>query len=172
MIVTKDEALYNRARAYHDHGHEYNSNNISRGEEKALLTGFNYRMTELHATIGLVQLSKLDYILERHRENKKKLKEILSDFRFPFRRLSDEDGELADVLIFFLESPEQAIRFATKMKKSGLGTKNLPDAIRWHFSKHWKHMFDEYNFYPDSGKLWKKFRVSLSVLLQFQSLLI
>ena len=22
--------------------------------------------------------------------------------------------------------------------------------------KHWKHMFDEYNFYPDSGKLWKK----------------
>ena len=71
MIVTKDEALYNRARAYHDHGHEYNSNNISRGEEKALLTGFNYRMTELHATIGLVQLSKLDYILERHRENKK-----------------------------------------------------------------------------------------------------
>jgi 8-amino-3,8-dideoxy-alpha-D-manno-octulosonate transaminase len=22
-----------------------------------------------------------------------------------------------------------------------LGTKNLPEAIRWHFSKHWEHLF-------------------------------
>ena len=53
MVVTSKNSLFLRARSYHDHGHEY-SNDLQRGEENALLTGFNYRMTELQATIGLI----------------------------------------------------------------------------------------------------------------------
>jgi dTDP-4-amino-4,6-dideoxygalactose transaminase len=26
------------------------------------------------------------------------------------------------------------------MRAKGLGTKNLPDAIGWHFAKHWSHV--------------------------------
>ena len=29
------------------------------------------------------------------------------------------------------------------MKKQGLGTKNLPDAISWHFAAYWSHIFSE-----------------------------
>ena len=29
------------------------------------------------------------------------------------------------------------------MKKQGIGTKNLPDAIRWHFAAYWSHIFSE-----------------------------
>lgn len=155
MVLTNQKSLFLLARAYHDHGHEY-STTIPRGEEKALLTGFNYRMTELQATIGLIQLSKLDYILKKQRANKKLLKEILSDFSHPFRRLSDEKGEIGDSLIFFMETPEIASRFANEMKKLGYGTKNLPDAVRWHFCKHWHHMFKEYNFYNDFKNRWQK----------------
>jgi 8-amino-3,8-dideoxy-alpha-D-manno-octulosonate transaminase len=146
MVVTSDESIYLRARAYHDHGHEY-STTVGRGAEAALLTGFNYRMNELQGAIGLVQLGKLDGMNNATRENKRKLKERLKNLKFQFRTLADEQGELGDALIFYLESAQAAQAFAQKMSEKGLGTKNLPDAIRWHFAKHWRHMFEEYDFY-------------------------
>ena len=142
MVVTADEDLFIRARAYHDHGHEYSST-IGRAEEGALLPGFNFRMTELQGAIGLVQLSKLDMILEKQRNNKQLLKNLLKDCPFKFRKILDVDGDIGDALVFFLETADQTNRFIGKLREAGLGTKNLPDAIRWHFSKHWQHLFLE-----------------------------
>jgi 8-amino-3,8-dideoxy-alpha-D-manno-octulosonate transaminase len=152
MVITSNEEFYTRARAYHDHGHEY-STSLGRGEEGALMAGFNYRMTELQGAIGLVQLSKLDMILENQRINKRKMKGQLKDLPFSFRKIVDEEGELGDTIVFYLDSREQASEFVGRMKEAGLGTKNLPDAIRWHFARHWEHMFSEYGFYE---KTWKK----------------
>jgi dTDP-4-amino-4,6-dideoxygalactose transaminase len=42
------------------------------------------------------------------------------------------------------------------MAEESLATKNLPDAIKWHFAKHWKHMFQEYDFYHDNLSHWEK----------------
>ena len=36
------------------------------------------------------------------------------------------------------------------MKREGLSTKNVPDAIRWHFAKHWSHMFQKYGWYRET----------------------
>jgi 8-amino-3,8-dideoxy-alpha-D-manno-octulosonate transaminase len=149
MVITSNKNFYIHARAFHDHGHEY-STTLSRGEEGALMRGFNYRMTELQAAIGLVQLSKLDMIVKSQRENKKRLKRAIRSLPFDFRKIPDPEGDIGDSVIFFLEKREQAKIFSEKMKEAGLGTKNLPDAIRWHFAKHWKHIFDEAN------ERWKK----------------
>ena len=140
MVVTADENLFIRARSYHDHGHEYNSSK-GRDEEGALLPGFNFRMTELQGAIGLVQLSKLDMILEKQRQNKKLLKNALRDCPFQFRKICDANGDIGDALVFFLDTVDQTNRFVEKIKEAGLGTKNLPDAIRWHFAKYWEHLF-------------------------------
>lgn len=150
MIVTGSKDLFVKARAYHDHGHEY-STTVGRGEEGAIGEGFNYRMTELHGAIGLVQLGKLDMILSSQRANKAKLKKKLVDGGFPFkyRRILDE-GELGDSLIFTLKNRTQTQAFLTAMKREGLGTKNIPDAIRWHFAKYWSHMFEKYGWYRNS----------------------
>jgi len=156
MVVTNNPDIFTRARAYHDHGHEY-SKTVGRAAEKALLTGFNYRMNEIQGAIGLVQLSKLDMILEKQRDNKKKLKAALAELPYKFRKINDDAGELGDCIVFFLDSKEKAAVFAKKMGEHGLGTKNLPDAIYWHFSRHWKHMFEEYGFYKDTWeKEWEK----------------
>lgn len=156
MVVTSNKDFYIRARAYHDHGHEY-STSLGRGEEGALMTGFNYRMTELQGSIGLVQLSKLDMILENQRKNKRKLINLLKVLPFKFRKILDKEGELGDTIVFFLDSKEQAKKFALSLKKARLGTKNLPDAINWHFAKHWKHMFKEYGFYEHTYETqWEK----------------
>ena len=81
----------------------------------------------------------------------------LKDLPFQFRKILDAEGELGDTIVFYLDSKEQAKDFALKMKKAGLGTKNLPDAINWHFAKHWKHMYREHGFYENTWETqWKK----------------
>lgn len=156
MVVTRDEAIYMRSRAFHDHGHEY-STTIGRGQEGALMVGFNYRMTELQGAIGLVQLKKLDMILGAQRENKRKLKSLLVDLPVVFRRILDEEGELADAIVFFLESKDLATKFAQRMGQAGLGTKNLPDAMNWHFAGRWEHMRDRLPASPEPWQArWRK----------------
>ena len=150
MVVTADEALFRRARAYHDHGHEY-STTVGRGTEGAIGEGFNYRLTELQGAIGIVQLGKLDMILSSQRANKAKLKQKLIENGFPvqYRQILDA-GELGDTLIFRLKDRAQTQAFLDGMKRVGLSTKNVPDAIRWHFAKHWSHMFQKYGWYRET----------------------
>ncbi|MFC1674058.1 DegT/DnrJ/EryC1/StrS family aminotransferase [Pseudomonadota bacterium] len=64
MVVTDDLATFELARGAHDHGHEY-STTIGRGQEGAVCTGFNFRMSELQAAVGIAQMGKLDMILDR-----------------------------------------------------------------------------------------------------------
>jgi 8-amino-3,8-dideoxy-alpha-D-manno-octulosonate transaminase len=150
MIVTSNRDLFVRARAYHDHGHEY-STTVGRGEEGAIGEGFNYRMTELQGAIGIVQLGKLDGILAAQRANKAALLRALEKGGFPFRfRKILDHGELGDALIFLLGDRAQTQAFLAGMKREGLGTKNVPDAIRWHFAKHWSHMFEKHGWYCDA----------------------
>ncbi len=156
MVLSNDEQLYINARSYHDHGHEY-STTIGRGEEGALCRGFNYRMTELHAAIGLVQLKKLDMIIKAQRANKAKMMTGLKDLGVPFRKSLDPAGDIGDTIVFYMPDRARCDKFVTAMGAAGLGTKNLPDAIRWHFSKHWAHMLNDHPIY--GGKLdtaWEK----------------
>ncbi len=161
MVVTNNKNMFVTARAYHDHGHEY-STTKGRGVEDAFCTGFNYRMSELQAAFGLAQFKKLDIILKLQKENQIKLKEAIKDIGFEFREIPDADGDIGDSIVFFLDTKEQAQKFVKKMGEVGLGTKNLPDAIKWHFAKHWQHMFKEYDFYNDGKNHWEKSEEILS----------
>lgn len=152
MVITNNERHFLDARSYHDHGHEY-STEKSRGEEGAIGVGFNYRMMELQGCIGIVQLSKLDTILKMQRKNKKRLKQQLvsSNKDWRFRKILDE-GEIGDSLIFRLPDTKTTELFVSKMKEYKLGTKNIPDAMRWHFSKYWEHMFNKFGCYSKNYK--------------------
>lgn len=149
MVVTNDYGTFERARAYHDHGHEY-STTVGRGEEGAIGEGFNYRMTELQGAIGIVQLGKLDSIVNAQRQNKAKLTALICELGIRGRRINDESGELGDAVVMFFDDRQTSARFLAGLKREGLGTKNVPDAMRWHFAKHWSHMFEKYGWYRDS----------------------
>ena len=161
MVITNNRKLYTQARAYHDHGHEY-SQTKGRAIEKAIRTGFNYRMTEVQAAIGLVQLSKLDSLIKLQVNNKKIIKTALQNLPIRFREIPNPEGDIGDSVIFFTETKKQAIEIVKKLLENGIGTKNLPDALKWHFAKYWKHMFKEYNFYNDNKNHWKKSEKILS----------
>lgn len=73
MLVTNDESLAARADVLRNHGASISEEQRHHGPQPYLLAsfdelGFNYRMTDLQAAIGLVQLAKLDtFITERDR---------------------------------------------------------------------------------------------------------
>ncbi|MCX6706689.1 MAG: DegT/DnrJ/EryC1/StrS family aminotransferase, partial [Candidatus Woesearchaeota archaeon] len=157
-LVTDDSSIFLRSREYSDHGHEYNPK-FPRGEDTRATWGFNYKVTELHGAIGLAQLKKMDYVLQKQQENKKKIKDGLKDIKnIEFREIPDAEGDAGDTLIFFLETREKAKKFAELLSKKGIGTKNLPDAINWHFAGTWTHIFKDYPEYKGKNleDVWKQ----------------
>ena len=158
VLVTDNKEIYLRAREYSDHGHEQNPD-VPRGEDTRSYWGFNYKMTELQGAVGLAQLKKLDYILEKQRNHKKQIKEAIKDIKnIEFRELPDPEGDAGDTLIFFVETKEKASKFTKLLSDEGLGTKNLPDAINWHFAGTWDHIFSQYDEYKgkDLTNVWKQ----------------
>lgn len=156
ILVTDDEKIFLKAREYSDHGHEQNPN-VPRGEDTRSSWGFNYKMTELQGAIGLAQLKKLDFILQKQRENKYRIKNGIKDIPgIEFREIPNPKGDAGDTLIFFVESREKASRFVKLLSKAGIGTKNLPDAIDWHFTGTWTHIFYNYPEYKEKNleKIW------------------
>ncbi|MCK4261896.1 DegT/DnrJ/EryC1/StrS family aminotransferase, partial [bacterium] len=143
MVVTNDEELYLRASWFHDHGHQHKGDR-PRGEDTKEIVGFNYRMNELQGAIGLVQLSRLDYVISEQRKNKAKIKEAISKIQgLQFRELPDEDGDGGDTLIFFLPNKGMASDFEEELTKEGVGTKILPSALDWHYIAHWEHIIEK-----------------------------
>ncbi|MFQ6107282.1 MAG: DegT/DnrJ/EryC1/StrS family aminotransferase [Thermoplasmata archaeon] len=72
-ILTDSDEFAERARLLREHGEEVHYSHV--------LLGYNYRMTEISAAIGLVQLQKLDEIIRKRRENARLLTEELEDVR-------------------------------------------------------------------------------------------
>lgn len=156
MVITDNESIFKKAREYSDHGHELNPK-FPRGEDTRSRSGFNYKMMELQGAIGVVQLKKLDYIIERQRANKARIKEAIKhNAAIKFRELPNPAGEIGDTLTFFLANREKAQQFVKMWTAKGLGTKNLPDAINWHFAGTWNHIFSQYDEYKgkDLMQVW------------------
>ena len=139
MVVFKDKELFKRACAWHDHGHD-NNPTVPRWEDTRNSRGFNYRMTELQGAVGIAQLRKLEYIVEKQRENKRRLIEALEGLQVRLRDAPDNSYETADGLVLMLETPEAAKRCRDLLNNKGHATKILPEAITWHFAGTWSHM--------------------------------
>ena len=139
MVLTNKKEIFELSRAIHDHGHSYKAG-IPRGLDPAMTLGFNYRMSELNAAVGLAQLRKFDLIVQKQRENRQKLAKNLVELSSNFRRTYEGHISAGDTLVLFSENAETATLIGNRLKNLGIGTKNLPDAMRWHFSKHWEHL--------------------------------
>jgi 8-amino-3,8-dideoxy-alpha-D-manno-octulosonate transaminase len=140
MVVSNNPGLLAHARAWHDHGHE-NNPALPRWEDSRSGSGFNYRMMELQGAVGLAQLAKLDFVIERQRANKRALQNALADFTtVSFRETPYGSEETADAMVFYVKDNATARRCREALVQAGLGTKILPEAITWHFAGTWNHM--------------------------------
>jgi len=76
MVITNDEELYWNAKRFADRGKPFGSE-----ETTNLFLGLNYRMTELEAAIGRVQLKKLPQIVANRRKAVAQIGERIADLK-------------------------------------------------------------------------------------------
>jgi perosamine synthetase len=70
MVTTNDEKLAERLRLLRNHGQA--------SPYKHVMVGYNWRLTEMQAALGIVQLDKLDAILDRKKRNAQWMKARLN----------------------------------------------------------------------------------------------
>jgi 8-amino-3,8-dideoxy-alpha-D-manno-octulosonate transaminase len=140
MVVFRDRHDYERAAAWHDHGHE-NNPAVPRWEDTRSGSGFNYRMTELQGAVGIAQLRKLDGVVRRQRANRDAIQRAIADVPgVTAREVPTGSLETADALVFETPSASTAREVRGRLVAAGLSTKILPEAVTWHFAGTWTHM--------------------------------
>src|SRR5688572_29193627 len=139
VLVTNDEETYKKADVYSDHGHDHVGNN--RGMENHPYLGFNYRISELHAAVGLAQTRKVPGILKSNRKHKKMLQDLLSkNTNISFARLGDPEGDSATFLNLLLPDTEAAKRTVSALNEAGIGGFNYWFTNMYHFINQWDHL--------------------------------
>jgi 8-amino-3,8-dideoxy-alpha-D-manno-octulosonate transaminase len=140
MLVFKNKEIYEKAAAWHDHGHE-NNPAVPRWEDTRSSSGFNYRMMELQGAIGLAQLRKLPNVIKAQRQNRDLIWSAISDIPgISPREMPSGSYDTADALVFFVKDVIHAKKCREALLHEGLGTKILPEAYSWHFASTWNHM--------------------------------
>lgn len=140
-VVTDDEDVWRRCDGYADHGHDHLG--TDRGADQHPFLGYNYRISELHAAVGLAQLRKLPRFLEIQRRNKRFLKEALAGVPgVSFRRLPDPAGDNASFLTFFLPEERHARAAAATMRQAPGGALVAMYWYdnNWHYFRRWDHL--------------------------------
>lgn len=139
VLVTDDERVYKHAETYSDHGHTHIGNN--RGMEQHPIIGFNYRISELNAAVGVAQTRKVPAILEKNRFNKKILMAELSKTSgISFSKLPDPAGDSATFLNILLPDTEAAKRTVSELNAAGVGGFNYWFTNMYHFINQWDHL--------------------------------
>jgi dTDP-4-amino-4,6-dideoxygalactose transaminase len=133
MLVTDDEALYQRAFAMHDQGHSPNRRGIEIGNRPFL--GLNFRMTELEGAVLLAQVRRLDRIRDHLRANRDLVRDIIGEVRgIEFRTLPDPDGDLATHLVVIFPDAATANAVTAELGSMTLATSG------WHVYTHMEHV--------------------------------
>lgn len=137
-VLTNNKEYYIHTDQYTDHGHDHIGNN--RGAENHPNLGLNYRISELHAAVGLAQFERLDEILSIQRGNKKILKNALKEIKgISFRKILDEEGDNASFFSIFLTTEELARKASLALSAKGIGNAYWFDN-NWHYIKKWDHL--------------------------------
>ncbi len=139
-VMTNDEKVYTKCDAYTDHGHDHKG--VDRGADLHPFIGYNFRISELHAAVGLAQIRKLDQFLSIQRKNHTILKNILSTVpNIAFRNIPDPLGDSCTFLSWFLPTEEQTRAVITEMKAKNIASGHFYwYDNNWHYIKKWDHL--------------------------------
>lgn len=139
VFITDNEQVYKYADSFSDHGHDHIGDN--RGMEQHPVLGFNYRISELHAAVGLAQMRRLDQVIKLSLRNKAIIKNILSTIEgVSFRYMPDPEGDSGTFLNFFLKDTESAQKVMVQFANDGIGGNNYWFTNMYHFLNQWDHI--------------------------------
>ncbi len=138
VVMTNDETIYKKCDEYSDHGHDHLGKD--RGADLHPYIGYNFRISELHAAVGLAQLRRLSAFLSIQLKNHTAFQQPLKNIEgISFRRIPDPQGDTGSFLSIFLPT-ELLTREAVK----ALQAEGIPCAYwydnNWHYIRKWEHL--------------------------------
>ena len=140
VVMTNDKEVYIKADAYTDHGHDHLG--VDRGADLHPFLGYNFRISELHAAVGLAQIKKLDQFLALQKKNNQILRSYLEKLPgITFRTIPDPAGDSYSFLSWFLPSQAATEKVIEALKQASLLAGNFYwFANNWHYIRKWDHL--------------------------------
>ncbi len=140
VVMTNNEDLYIKSDGYTDHGHDHKG--VDRGADLHPFIGYNYRISELHAAVGLAQIKRLEEFLTIQKKNNALLKNILAVLpEVTFRRVPDPAGDSGSFISWFLPTAEITKAVVAEMKAQGILAGNFYwFDNNWHYIRKWDHL--------------------------------
>ena len=158
-VITNNKEYYTNADHFSDHGHDHIGND--RGAENHPFLGYNFRISELHAAVGLAQIKRLPEFLEVQKKHYTILRDALSQIpEVTFRTVPDGGEESYAFLNFFLPDLETARKTINGFKDNGVDVCWNYYDNNWHYVRKWNHLKDAKSLFPLS----KEIKESLSLL--------
>lgn len=153
-VITNNDAYYVNADHYSDHGHDHMGSD--RGAETHPFIGFNFRISELHAAVGLAQVRRLPEFIAIQKRNYSIIRNELA--RVPgvtFRRIPKGGVESYAFLNFFLPDLNAANKVSEVFKENGIDVCFHYYNNNWHYIRRWDHLKNVKSLYPISKDLKK-----------------
>jgi dTDP-4-amino-4,6-dideoxygalactose transaminase len=142
VMLTDDEEIYDRGRLQHDCAARFWEGVGSKSYE-FVVSGENYRLSELSAALAVAQYDRLDPLLEHLRSVKDRMVAGIQDVNgITLQDVPDPEGDCGITLTFFLEEASLAKRFAEALSAENIGcgtvyNKVIPDR---HIYAYWPFM--------------------------------
>jgi len=148
VIMTNNKEVYEKCDHFSDHGHDHKG--VDRGADLHPFLGYNYRISELHAAVGLAQIKRVDEFLAIQKKNHTVLKNILSNVpQVSFRQIPDPAGDSCTFLSWFLPTEELTRAVIAEMKAQGIAAGNFYwFDNNWHYIRKWDHLKNATALYP------------------------
>ncbi|MFK7811090.1 MAG: DegT/DnrJ/EryC1/StrS family aminotransferase [Maribacter sp.] len=138
-VITNNEKYKINADHYSDHGHDHVGKD--RGAETHPFLGYNYRISELHAAVGLAQIDRLDEFLSIQKTNYTTLRDALKNIpEVSFRRVPEGGEESYAFLSFFLPDEHIAQKVHQALGNGGVDACFYWYDNNWHYYRKWEHL--------------------------------
>ncbi len=147
VVMTNDQNVYTKCDAFTDHGHDHLG--VDRGADLHPFLGYNFRISELHAAVGLAQIRKLNTFLAIQRKHNQILRSYMEQVPgISFRVVPDPSGDSASFLSWFLPSQAHTEKAIEALKAAGIFAGNFYwFANNWHYIKKWDHLKNVQSLY-------------------------
>ncbi len=138
-IITNNDKFSKNADQYQDHGHDHIGSD--RGAETHPNMGYNFRISELHAAVGIAQLEKLDEILAIQKRNYTIIRKVLETIKgVSFRKVPEGGEENYSFLSFFLPTEEMTKNAIAMLSEANVEANFYWYTNNWHYINGWEHM--------------------------------
>ena len=153
-VITNNKEYYINSDHYSDHGHDHIGND--RGAETHPFLGYNFRISELHAAVGLAQVKRLPEFIAIQKKNYTILRDAISEIpEVMFRRVPEGGEESYAFLNFFLPDLEVARKVIGAFKVNNVDVCWNYFDNNWHYVRKWNHLKDSKSLFPLSSEVKK-----------------